>query len=275
MTVRPLMLPRVPGRISIWSGVTIMVSAIVASSLVTIVVSVYRWRRSRYDERLAVKGTGDHMSERPLAGRVALVTGSSRRIGREIVLTLARAGASVIVHGRSNRDAAEAVRREAEAMGVKATVALCDVSQQEDVRRMIETVAAAHGRLDILVNNASVRRRRALGDVTLAEWREVLGITLDGAFFCAQAAAPHLIRGGVGRIINIGGDSAFTGARDHAHVIAAKAGLQGLTRALAADLAPRQVTVNMVSPGYIEASEDDPKRTAERRQHYAIERDAI
>ena len=93
----------------------------------------------------------------------------------------------------------------------------------------------------------------------------MLGITLDGAFFCAQAAAPHLVRGGVGRIINIGGDSAFTGATDHAHVIAAKAGLQGLTRALAADLAPQQVTVNTVSPGYIEASEDDPKRTAERR----------
>ena len=96
------------------------------------------------------------MSERPLAGRVALVTGSSRRIGREIVLTLARAGADVIVHGRGNRDTAEAVRREAEAIGVKATVALCDVSQQESVRQMIGAGVAAHGRLDILVNNASV-----------------------------------------------------------------------------------------------------------------------
>jgi 3-oxoacyl-[acyl-carrier protein] reductase len=96
-----------------------------------------------------------------------------------------------------------------------------------------------------------VRKRRALGDITQEEWREVLGIILDGAFYCAQAAAPHLVRGGVGRIVNIGGDSAFTGARDHAHVIAAKAGLQGLTRALAADLAPQKVTVNMLSPGYI------------------------
>src|SRR6267142_4960120 len=161
MTVRPLMLPRVPGRISIWSGVTIMVSAIVVSSLVILVASVYRRPRSPMRKSLAVKGTGDHMSERQLAGRVALVTGSSRRIGREIVLTLARAGANVIVHGRSNRDAAEAVRREAEAMGVKATVALCDVSQQEDVRQMIDAAVTTHGRLDILVNNASVRRRRA------------------------------------------------------------------------------------------------------------------
>jgi 3-oxoacyl-[acyl-carrier protein] reductase len=212
------------------------------------------------------------MSDQNLTGRVALVTGSSRRIGREIVLTLARAGANVVVHGRGNREAAEAVRREAEALGVAASVALCDVSDQGSVRQMIEAAILAHGRLDILVNNAAVRRRRALGDITLAEWREVVGIILEGAFFCAQAAAPHLAQGGVGRIVNIGGDSAFTGARDHAHVIAGKAGLQGLTRALAADLAPHKVTVNMISPGYIEASEDDPKRTAERRQHYAIDR---
>src|SRR6266700_1299056 len=144
MTVRPLMLPRVPGRISIWSGVTIMVSAIVVSFLVTFIVSVYRECQSQDVQSLAVKGRGDHMSERQLAGRVALVTGSSRRIGREIALTLARAGANVIVHGRGNRDAAEAVRREAEALGVKATVALCDVSEQEGVRRMIEAVVAAH-----------------------------------------------------------------------------------------------------------------------------------
>lgn len=212
------------------------------------------------------------MTDRPLDGRVALVTGSSRRIGREIVLALATTGASVIVHGCSNREAAEAVRREAEALGVKASVALCDVSDQASVRRMIDAAVATHGRLDILVNNAAVRRRRALADITLAEWREVVGIILDGAFHCAQAAAAHLVRGGMGRIINIGGDSAFTGARDHAHVIAGKAGLQGLTRALAADLAPQNVTVNMISPGYIEASDDDPKRTAERRQHYAIDR---
>src|SRR5262245_18520952 len=116
------------------------------------------------------------MTSRTVDGRVALVPGSSRRIGREIVLALARAGASVIVHGRSNGDAAERVRREAEAVGVKATVALCDVSEQEGVLRMIDAVAAHHGRLDILVNNASVRARRALGGITLAEWRDVLGI---------------------------------------------------------------------------------------------------
>src|ERR1043166_972144 len=212
------------------------------------------------------------MTDRPLAGRVALVTGSSRRMGREIVLTLARAGADVVVHGAHNRAAADAVAGEAAALGVKSSAALCDVQDAAAVRAMIDAAVTAHGRLDTLVNNAAVRKRRALADITQAEWRVVLGIILDGAFNCAQAAAPHLARGGKGRIVNIGGDSAFTGARDHAHVIAAKAGLQGLTRALAADLAPQAVTVNMISPGYIEAKEDDPKRTAERRQHYAIDR---
>jgi 3-oxoacyl-[acyl-carrier protein] reductase len=211
------------------------------------------------------------MSDRPLSGRVALVTGSTRRIGREIVLALAAAGAGVIVHGRNNREAGEAVRREAEALGVKASMALCDVADRAAVGTMVDAAVAHHGRLDILVNNAAVRKNRALADITIAEWREILGIILDGAFNCSQAAAPHLARYGVGRIINLGGESTFTGARNHTHVTAAKAGLQGLTRALAAELAP-QVTVNMVSPGFIEAKEDDPKRTEERKHHYAFDR---
>lgn len=212
------------------------------------------------------------MGEQPLLGRVALVTGSSRRIGREIILALARAGADVVVHGRGNSAAANDVQAEAEALGVRASIALCDVSDRLSVGRMIDRVVAHHGRLDILVNNAAVRKRTELAAISAAEWREVLGIILDGAFNCAQAAAPHLARGGHGRIINIGGESAFTGARDHAHVIAAKSGLQGLTRALAVDLASERITVNMVSPGIIEAKEDDPKRTAERRSHYSIDR---
>jgi 3-oxoacyl-[acyl-carrier protein] reductase len=212
------------------------------------------------------------MSERVLTGRVALVTGSTRRIGREILLALAAAGADVVVHGRKDGDAADTVRREAEAQGVNASVALADVSDRGAVVAMIDAAAARHGRLDILVNNAAVRRSRSLADIGPDEWRQVVGIILDGAFYCAQAAAPHLARGGKGRIINIGGATAFTGARDHAHVVAAKAGLSGLTRALAADLGPKGVTVNMVSPGLIEASGEDPVRTAERRKHYPADR---
>jgi 3-oxoacyl-[acyl-carrier protein] reductase len=215
------------------------------------------------------------MTQRVLTGRVALVTGSTRRIGREIVLALAAAGADVVVHGRKDGDAASTVRREAQARGVNASVALADVSDRIAVAAMIEAAAARHGRLDILVNNAAVRRSRPLADIGPDEWRQVVGIILDGAFYCAQAAAPYLARGGKGRIINIGGATAFTGARDHAHVVAAKAGLSGLTRALAADLGPQGVTVNMVSPGLIEAPGDDPVRTAERRAHYTADRFAL
>jgi len=210
-----------------------------------------------------------------LKGRVALVTGSTRRIGREIVLALARAGADVVIHGRQDRAAGEAVRREAEALRVSASLALADVSDRTAVARMIEDAVARHGRLDILVNNAAVRRRRPLEEIGPEEWREVVGIILDGAFHCAQCAAAHLARGGKGRIINIGGDTAFTGAREHAHVVAAKSGLSGLTRALAAELGPKGVTVNMVSPGLVIASGDDPVRTAERRAHYTADRFAL
>ncbi|HXF55581.1 MAG TPA: SDR family oxidoreductase [Hyphomicrobiaceae bacterium] len=215
------------------------------------------------------------MTKDMLKGRVALVTGSTRRIGREIVLALARAGADVVIHGRKDREAGEAVRREAEALRVSASLVLADVSDRAAVGRMMEDVVARHGRLDILVNNAAVRRRRPLEEIGQEEWREVVGIILDGAFHCAQCAATHLARGGKGRIINIGGDTAFTGAREHAHVVAAKSGLSGLTRALAAELGPKGVTVNMVSPGLVIASGDDPVRTAERRAHYTADRFAL
>ncbi len=215
------------------------------------------------------------MTIRPLTGRVALVTGSTRRIGREIVLALAAAGADVVVHGRKDRGAGDAVCREAKALGVKSSLALADVSDRSQVAAMIDATVTQHGRLDILVNNAAVRRRRALAEIGPEEWREVVGVILDGAFHCSQLAAPHLVRGGKGRIINIGGATAFTGATEHAHVVAAKAGLSGLTRALAADLGPQGVTVNMISPGLVETPGDDPVRVAERRKHYTLDRFAL
>jgi 3-oxoacyl-[acyl-carrier protein] reductase len=128
------------------------------------------------------------------------------------------------------------------------------------------------GRLDILVNNAAVRRRVPLAEITHAEWRTVTGIILDGAFFCAQAAAPHLIQSGHGRIINIGGWANFAGAAQHVHVLAAKSGLVGLTKALAHELGPSGVTVNLLSPGLVETAEDDPKRVAERRVNFSLDR---
>ena len=115
-----------------------------------------------------------------------------------------------------------------------------------DVDALVAATVAAFGRLDILVNNASVRRERAFAELGFDEWREILGVTLDGAYLCSRAALPHLVASGRGAIVNIGGLSAHTGSAGRAHVVAAKAGLVGLTRALAHDLAPHQITVNCV-----------------------------
>lgn len=214
-------------------------------------------------------------NDKPLAGRVAIVTGSGRRIGREIAEALARAGAAVVVNARGNQQQADEAVAAIEKVGGRAIAVLADVSKREDAERLVATAVEKLGRLDILVNNAAVRAKRAVGEITDEEWREVIGVILDGSFFLTRAAIPHLAKHGKGRIINIGGATAFTGADEHAHVVAAKAGLSGLTRALAVELGPKGITVNMVSPGLVEAPGDDPKRAAERREHYHMDRIAL
>jgi 3-oxoacyl-[acyl-carrier protein] reductase len=213
--------------------------------------------------------------QKPLAGRTAIVTGSGRRIGREMAEALARAGAAVVVNARSNAAEAGEVVAAIEKAGGRAVACLADVSRREDAERLVATAVETFGRLDILVNNAAVRARREVADITDEEWRRVVGVVLDGSFFLSRAAIPHLAKGGKGRIINIGGATAFTGADAHAHVVAAKAGLSGLTRALATELGRQGITVNMVSPGLVEAPGDDPKRSAERRHHYNMDKIAL
>lgn len=186
---------------------------------------------------------------RELDGRVALVTGAARNIGRAIALDLADA---VAVVTRADRNGAEAVVREIEQRGGAALALLADVKDEADVASAVERTLARFGRLDILVNNAAVRGEVAFETMQLAQWREVVAVTLDGAFLCSRAALEPLSRGGSGTIVNIGGLTAYTGARNRAHVVAAKAGLDGLTKALAQDLAPRGITVNLVSPGLID-----------------------
>jgi 3-oxoacyl-[acyl-carrier protein] reductase len=204
------------------------------------------------------------------AGRVALVTGSGRRIGRAIADALAAEGAAVVINAKSSAAEADAAAAAIRARGGRAVVQLADVADPDAVARMVDGAVAAFGRLDILVNNAALRARAALAALDYGEWRRVVGTILDGAFLCARAAAPHLIAA-EGTIVNIGGAAGQTGAKAHAHVVAAKAGLIGLTKALAHDLAPR-VTVNCLSPGLIEAPGDDPQRNATRRQQYPLER---
>lgn len=195
-----------------------------------------------------------NIDTRELDGHIALVTGASRNIGRAIALALADAGASIAIVARSDRAAAEAVAREVEAKGARATVLLGDVAEEADASRLVEQTVGAFGGLSLLVNNAAIRREAPIETLSLEDWREVMGVTLDGAFLMSRAAIPHLLAATQGGIVNIGGLTAYTGALHRAHVIAAKAGLDGFTKALAHELGPRGVTVNLVSPGMIDTS---------------------
>jgi len=187
-----------------------------------------------------------------LAGRVAIVTGAGRNIGRAIALALADAGAAVAVNGRANRAEVDAVVAEIESRGGKALAVMADVSDEPAVQRMAGAAADRLGRIDILVNNAAVRPEKPFESLSLADWRAVHSVILDGAFLTVKAALPHLKASGSGAIINIGGLSAHTGARQRAHVLAAKSGLIGFTKALACDLAGDGITANCVVPGLID-----------------------
>jgi len=197
--------------------------------------------------------------QRNLQGRVAIVTGSARNIGRAIARALADAGASVVINAKSSATDADAVVREIRESGAQAVAKIADVGQPEAAASLIDAAIAAFGRLDILVNNAAVRREIDFERLDYEEWRAITATILDGAYLCARAASPHLIAAGGGSIVNIGGLSSFTGAARRAHVIAAKAGLVGLTRALAHDLAPHRITVNCVAPGLIDTERRGPE----------------
>jgi 3-oxoacyl-[acyl-carrier protein] reductase len=191
------------------------------------------------------------ISSDELAGKVAIVTGAGRNIGRAIALSLARSGASILVNTRSNCTEADEVVRAIESLGREAIVHIGNVADATAVAAMADAALARFGRIDVLVNNAALRREKPFAEMDYAEWREILDVTLDGAFHCTKACLPELRKSGAGAIVNIGGLSAHTGAGNRAHVITAKAGIVGLTRALANDLAADGITVNCVVPGLI------------------------
>lgn len=189
---------------------------------------------------------------RALDGKVAIVTGASRNIGRATALALAAQGAAVVVGARHDAEAARGVAEEISAAGGRGIAHVADVTDEAAVTGLAEAAVQAFGRIDILVNNASLRRQQPVAEMTLAQWREIMAVILDGAFLCARACVPHIIATGGGAIINIGGISAHVGARNRAHVMAAKAGLVGLTKALALELAEHGITANCVVPGTID-----------------------
>src|SRR6185295_1177071 len=167
-----------------------------------------------------------------LAGRVALITGAGRSIGRAMALELAAGGAAVVVNVRSNRAEADAVVKEIESKGGKAMDALAAVALKQ------------FGRIDCLINNVAQRGEKAIEDMSFEEWRLITGVVLDGAFHCVKACLPAIKKSDMGSIVNVGGLTGAMGAPDRAHVVTAKAGLAGFSRALAMELAPRKITVN-------------------------------
>ncbi len=188
----------------------------------------------------------------PNQQKVAFVTGSALNIGRQIALALARDGYRVMVTARHSQADCEETARLVREAGSDAAVHLADISDPAQAKGLIEAAVNRFGRLDVLVNNASVRRQTKFADLTPEEWREIMGTTLDGAFYCAHAAAPHIIAAGGGSIVNLGGISSHVGAIGRVHAIAAKSGMVGLTRALAKELGGDNITVNIVVPGSIE-----------------------
>ncbi len=207
------------------------------------------------------------MDSAPLKGKVALVTGAGRNIGRAIALALADAGTTVAVNVRASRSEGQAVVDEIVAHGGQAMLALADVTQRAEVTAMIHAISERFGRLDILVNNAAIRHEAAFADMSYAEWRAAQAVCVDGAFHCTQAALSLLHDSGAGAVINIGGLTAQTGASRRAHVVTAKAALGGLTRALAHELAASGITVNCVSPGLVDTVRKQESASANPEHH--------
>lgn len=204
------------------------------------------------------------MAGRDLEGRIALVTGAGRNIGRQIALALADRGCDVVVHVGSDAAAGEEVAGQVIARGCRAMVAVADVSRHVEVGAMVAQARERLGTVDILVNNAAIRPHAAFTDLTEADWRHVLGVNLDGPFFCCRETVPGMIERGRGAIVNISGTAAWDGGVRNAHIVASKLGLHGLTRALAVELGEFGIRVNTVVLGGIETVRKLPAPTAGR-----------
>ena len=187
-----------------------------------------------------------------LAGRVALVTGASRGIGRATALALAECGAAVIVNYRGQAEAAASVVQEIEAQGGRATAVQADVSQGGDIDRLVKATTETYGSLDILVNNAGVARDNLLMRMKDDEWDTVLNTNLRGAYLLTKAVLRPMMRARWGRIITISSVIGLMGNAGQANYAAAKAGLIGFTKSVAREMASRAITANVVAPGFVE-----------------------
>ena len=194
-----------------------------------------------------------------LDGKVALITGSGRNIGRATALLFAREGAHVIVNARTNREEAEGVAREVRDLGVRSTAILADMANKAQVEAMAAQALAEYGRVDILVNNAAIRPHKPFRDVSDADWELVRGVVLDGAFYLTRALVGPMVENNYGQVLFFVGDGAYSGrGKGRAHLSAVKMALVGLARGLASEFAPH-IRVNVVSPGSIDTTRANPE----------------
>ena len=190
--------------------------------------------------------------DKALAGKVAIISGAGKNIGRAIALRLAADGAAVVVNGRGDRAIIETTAKEIGEAGGRAMPYLADVSKPDAVAAMVEAAVKEFGGVDIVVGNAGLRRQTSFLQMSLEEWHEILSVALDGAFILAKTAVPEMIKRGGGAFVGLSGVSHHAGSTGRAHVNASKAGLEGFLRGLAMELAPHNITANCVAPGSID-----------------------
>lgn len=198
--------------------------------------------------------------------RTALVTGAGRNIGRACVLELASAGFNVVINGSKDRAACESVAKEAAASGVNAMVAMADIGDPKECRRIASEAIERFGSVDVLVNNAALRPAKPFLEMQEADWRRVLSVDLDAAVWLAQACLPGMIAKNWGRIVNFTGMNAIHGYAGRAPVSVAKHGAWGLTKALAKEFGPKGITTNAISPGPIAADVENDAASMHHRQ---------
>ena len=194
-----------------------------------------------------------------LEGKTALITGASRNIGREIALTFAREGADLVLNTRQSEKELDEVAAQCRELGARTVTAVCDVGDPDAVRRMVESGISDLGRIDVLVSNVAIRPHKPITEVSDDEWLNVMNTNLNSAFYLCKAVLPGMIERCSGSIIALGGQSSITGRPNTTAVTAAKTGLLGLIRAIAAECAPNNVRANMVNPGSTDTSREHPE----------------
>jgi len=188
-----------------------------------------------------------------LQGKVAMVTGGAKGLGRAFCLALAKEGAAVMAVDVKNPDQLEETARQVEALGGRAAAFIADVTRESDAKAMARACAEKLGGLDILVNNAAIYdglRRKPFDQIDLAEWDLVLKVNVKGAFLAIRAAYPFFKKSGRGKVVNLASEVFFTGSHGFAHYVASKGGIIGLSRALAVELGPEGICVNCLAPGF-------------------------